>query len=325
LSIGTKNIMSNKSFITYGKEVIATEIEAINRLSNNLSTSLDEAVEYISNCRGRIVLSGMGKSGLVAKKISATLSSTGTPSFFLHPAEALHGDLGMIRKEDVVLSISNSGESEEIIRLIPFIKSQGIIHITMTGNMKSSMAKNADVILDISINKEACPLQLAPMSSTTCTLVMGDVIAACLMKKSNFQPENFAKFHPAGALGRRLLSTVADEMKTEDLPLINPESSIKELIFAISHGHLGLVVVEKEGEVLGLITDGDLRRALEKYDATEFFNLSAKEIMTPQPVSVSPETKIIEVEKILKERKIKAILVIDNRQLKGIFEYNGII
>lgn len=315
-----------KSYIKYAQEVVKVEIESLLRLQENLSNQLNTALELLTNCEGRVVVSGMGKSGLIGKKISATLSSTGTPSFFLHPAEALHGDLGMIRKEDVLLSISNSGVSDEILKLIPFIKNNNVPHITMTGNVHSILADNADVVLDISIDKEACPLQLAPMSSTTCTLVMGDLLAACLMELKGFKPEDFAAFHPAGALGRKLITTVRDEMKSDNLPTAEADIGIKELIYEISNGHLGLcVIIDSENEIQGIVTDGDLRRALEKSQDEGFFNLRAKDIMSLTPKTVFPEMKISEVEKVLIENKIKAVLVAEDKKLKGVFEYNGVL
>jgi arabinose-5-phosphate isomerase len=318
--------MESNSYISHAQQVVQTEVEALLRLQSNLNQGLDDALTLIINCRGRVVVSGMGKSGLVGKKISATLSSTGTPSFFLHPAEALHGDLGMMKSGDLLLSISNSGSSDEILRLIPFIKSNGIKHICMTGKLDSILAKNADVTLDISIDKEACPLQLAPMASTTASLVMGDVLAACLMEMRGFKPENFAQFHPAGALGRKLLSTVADEMRTDNLPIANADLGIKQLIYLISKGHLGLAIIcDQNQKVQGLVTDGDIRRALEKYDENQFFKLKAQDIMTLNPILVPSDAKISEVEELLKQKKIKALLVADNQIIKGVFEYNGVL
>ena len=314
----------SSEILKYGLSIVDAEITSLKRLSNNLSDSLENALKIILECKGRVVVSGMGKSGLIGKKISATLSSTGTPSFFLHPAEALHGDLGMIRKEDVLLSISNSGASEEILRIIPFIQTNGNNHITLVGKQDSLLAKNADVVLDISIDHEACPLQLAPMSSTTCTLVMGDILAASLMKLRGFKAENFAEFHPAGALGRKLLSKVGDEMRKENLPVVFPDTPAKEVIYTISHGQLGLCVVIENDFVVGLITDGDLRRTLEKNDEG-IFDLVAKEIMTENPVVVSRDLKISEAEQIIKEKRIKALLVTDKNRLEGVFEYNGVI
>jgi arabinose-5-phosphate isomerase len=318
--------MSAKSYIDYAKTVVETEIQAIERLKKGLDNQLDIALNILVNCRGRVVVCGMGKSGLIGKKISATLSSTGTPSFFLHPAEALHGDLGMLKGGDVLLSISNSGVSDELLRLIPFIKHQGIKHITLTGKPLSILAKNADAVLDISIDKEACPLQLAPMASTTATLVFGDVLAACLMEMKGFKPENFAQLHPAGALGRKLLSTVADEMRTENLPTCKSDIGIKALIVLISKGHLGMaIVLNLKDEIVGLVTDGDIRRALEKYADEQFFKLLAKDIMTANPIQVLPSTKIAVVEDLLKEKKIKTVLVAEKNTLKGVFEYNGVL
>lgn len=318
--------MGSRSYIDFAKQVVEIEIEALQRLQNNLTIELDKALKILYNCKGRVVISGMGKSGLIGKKISATLSSTGTPSFFLHPAEALHGDLGMIRKEDVFLSISNSGESEELFKLIPFLNANTIKHITLTGNLESMLAKNANVVLDISIDKEACPLQLAPMSSTTCTLVMGDLLAASLMEIKGFKPENFAAFHPAGALGRKLLTTVKDEMRVNDLPIASLKTSMKELIYIISNGQLGLcVILSSDDSILGIVTDGDLRRALERNQTPDFFNLTAADIMTENPKTVVPEMKISDVEKIIVKNKIKAVLVAENSKLKGVFEFNGIV
>lgn len=312
--------------IQYAKTVMETEIGALGRVMGNLDESLDEALEILGQCSGRVVVSGMGKSGIVGKKIAATLASTGTPSFFLHPAEALHGDLGMIRKEDVLLSISNSGESDEILRLIPFIKSYQMKHICLTGNLKSMLAQHADVVLDISIDREACPLQLAPMSSTTCTLVMGDVLAACLMKIKNFKADHFATLHPAGALGRKLLTTVADEMKKNDLPVTGLHTDIKEVIYLISHGQMGVCVIEDaQKNIVGIITDGDLRRALQRYSNEQFFDLKSADIMTASPVTVDPKLKISEVEAILAQKKIKVVLVAEHKKLKGIFEFNGVL
>lgn len=314
------------SMIQYAKTVIQTEIGALGRVMDRLDESLDEALALLNECTGRVVVSGMGKSGIIGKKISATLASTGTPSFFLHPAEALHGDLGMIRKEDVLLSISHSGESDEILRLIPFIKSYGMKHICLTGNFKSMLAQHADVVLDISIDKEACPLQLAPMSSTTCTLVMGDVLAACLMKIKNFKADHFATLHPAGALGRKLLTTVAHVMKTTDLPVTGLKTDIKEVIYLISHGQMGVCVVEDtQKNIVGIITDGDLRRALQRYNSEQFFDLKSADIMTASPVTVEPHLKLSEVELILAHKKIKVVLVAEQQKLKGIFEFNGIL
>ena len=318
--------MEFSSHIEYAKKVVQSEIEALHRLQNNLSESLNAALVVLMDCKGRVVISGMGKSGLVGKKISATLSSTGTPSFFLHPAEALHGDLGMLKSGDVLVSISNSGVSDEILRLIPFIKNNNIKHICLTAKLDSILAKHADVVLDISIDKEACPLQLAPMASTTSSLVMGDVLAACLMDIKGFKQENFAQLHPAGALGRKLLCTVADEMRSNDLPIASETTPLKTLIYMISKGQLGLCAIENnQQEVIGIVTDGDIRRALEKFSGAEFFDLSTGDIMSKNPISVQADMKISDVEHLLKERKIKAVLVTENKRLVGVFEYHGIL
>lgn len=315
----------NTSYTSYAKSVIDSEISSLNKLRHSIGKEIDQSLELLLNCKGRVIVSGMGKSGLIGKKIAATLSSTGTPSFFLHPAEALHGDLGVVRKEDVFFSISNSGASDELLRIVPFIKNNRMKHICLTGNVDSLLASHADVVLDISIDKEACPLQLAPMSSTTLTLVMGDVLAACLMDIRDFKAESFAVLHPAGALGKKLLTTVKEEMRSKDLPVVLEYTEMEKVIYEISHGQLGLVcVVNDKYEVKGLITDGDLRRGLEK-KKEGIFKLTAGDIMSKNPISVSIDSNISEVENILKEKKIKAVLVTDNNKLTGVFEYNGVL
>lgn len=220
------------------KEVFATEARTISDLGAKLNADFEKSIELILHTKGRLVVSGMGKSGHIGAKIAATLASTGTPSFFMHPAEALHGDLGMLTNDDTLLAISNSGESEEILKIIPAIKKRDIKLIAMSGNLNSTLAKQADFVLDISVQKEACPLQLAPMSSTTATLAMGDAIAACLMKERNFKPENFALFHPGGSLGKKLLTKVSDVMVSA-LPKVAEDTGFKELIDVMTSGKLG--------------------------------------------------------------------------------------
>ena len=301
------------------KEVFEIEIGELQKVKNKINKNFDKAIELILASKGRLVVTGMGKSGHIGVKISATLASVGTPSFFMHPAEAIHGDLGMLTKDDVVLAISNSGESEEIIRLIPHLKRMKIKFIGMAGNPNSTLAKEADVFLDIGIEKEACPLQLAPTSSTTATLVMGDAIAVALMKMKNFRPENFAMFHPGGSLGRKLLTKVKDLMRTENLPVVSSGSDFSEVIDVITKGRLGLAVVIDNNKIQGLITDGDLRRALNN-DIKSRFEFTAKEIMSTHPKTISPDVKVVEAEEYMIKNKIKSLLVVENDKLVGIFE-----
>ena len=258
------------------QEVFEIEAKEIANLSSRLTADFENAIHAILQSSGKLIVSGMGKSGIIGKKIAATLASTGTPSFFLHPGEAYHGDLGMIEENDIVLLISNSGETDEVLKLIPFLKHQKNCTISMSGNEESTLAKNTKYHLNIAVDNEACPLFLAPTSSTTATLVMGDAIAVTLMKLRDFKEENFAKFHPGGSLGRRLLTTVGDVMKKQELPTTNSNATIKEVIQRITEGKLGLVVVLDESGIKGIITDGDIRRAMESREK-EFFNLFAKD------------------------------------------------
>jgi len=281
-----------------------------------LTDDFDGAVKAILDSKGRVVICGMGKSGLIGKKIMATLASTGTPSFFMHPGEAFHGDLGMVAPDDVFVAISNSGETEEVIRLLPFLKDNGNTIIAMTGNPASTLAKNADFHLNIAVPQEACPHQLAPTSSTTATLVMGDALAVALMEARNFQPQDFARFHPGGSLGRKLLTKVRHEMKTDNLPLVASDAPMKEVIHTMSAGRLGLCIVD-EGR--GIITDGDLRRHLE--NDPELMRKTAGQIMTTNPKSISPDARLTEAEEAMNQHKITSLLVKDeDGQLQGVIQ-----
>ena len=305
--------------IKIAKNVFEIEANAINNLSNLLTKDFEKAVDLVLNAKGRLVISGMGKSGHIGVKISATLASTGTPSFFMHPAEAIHGDLGMLTKDDVVLAISNSGESEEVVRIIPMVKRMGIPLIGMAGRENSTLAKQSDYFLNIAIETEACPLQLAPMSSTTASLAMGDALAAALMQVRNFQPEDFAMFHPGGSLGRKLLTKVKDIMSDKELPIVNSDSSFQHVIKTMTQGRLGLSIVMDESSVMGIITDGDLRRALESSQKPRF-DFTVEEIMTKSPKSVTSDTMAIDAEKFMLEHKINDLLVIDDEKLVGIVQ-----
>ena len=294
------------------KEVFEIESQEILNLQNNLTDDFEKAVQSVYNSKGKFIICGMGKSGIIGKKIAATLASTGTPSFFLHPGEAYHGDLGMIEKEDILLLISNSGETDEVLKIIPFLKSQGNITISMSGNPKSTMAINTNYHLNISIQKEACPLSLAPMSSTTATLVMGDAIAVALMKLRDFKDENFAKFHPGGSLGRRLLITVESVMKKDNLPICSSSTNIKDIIHKITDGKCGLVVVIDNNKINGIITDGDIRRAMETNE-DNFFSIEAKNLMNNNPKTIKSNEKLVVASDMMSEAKVNSLLVVDNK------------
>ncbi|MEA2050429.1 MAG: KpsF/GutQ family sugar-phosphate isomerase [Campylobacterota bacterium] len=302
------------------KEVFEIESKEILNLSKLITDDFENSIDAILNSKGKFIISGMGKSGIIGKKIAATLASTGTPSFFLHPGEAYHGDLGMIEKEDIVLLLSNSGETDEVLKLIPFLKSQDNITISMSGNPTSTLAKNTNFHLNISIEKEACPLQLAPMSSTTATLVMGDAIAVALMKARDFKDENFAKFHPGGSLGRRLLTTVENVMKKDNLPICSKDTNIKEIIHHITNGKCGLVVVVEKNKILGIITDGDIRRSMETNES-DFFRLIADDIMSKEPKTILLSEKLVTASEIMSNKKINSLIVVNQYQeLSGIVQ-----
>lgn len=299
------------NILNIAKEVFEIESKEIANLSNLLTDDFQKAINEVLNCKGKFIISGMGKSGIIGKKIAATLASTGTPSFFLHPGEAYHGDLGMIEKEDIVLLISNSGETDEVLKLIPFLKSQGNITIGMSGNPTSTLGTNTNYHLNIAIQKEACPLSLAPMSSTTATLVMGDAIAATLMKLRDFKDNDFALFHPGGSLGRRLLTTIDSVMKKDNLPTCNDELSIKDVIHIITDGKCGLVVVIKDSKIQGIITDGDIRRAMETKEEN-FFSLKVNDLMCKNPKTIKSTDKLIEASEMMNTKKINSLAVVDN-------------
>ena len=302
------------------QDVFKIEAKQIINLSANLTDDFGYAIKAILNAKGKLIISGMGKSGLIGKKIAATLASTGTPSFFLHPAEAYHGDLGMIEQDDIVLLISNSGETDEILKLIPFLKSQKNIIIAMSNNNSSTLAKNSTYHLNIFVEQEACPLQLAPTSSTTATLVMGDAIAVALMKLRGFKDENFAKFHPGGSLGRRLLTTVQDVMKKDNLPICSLDTTTKELIHIITQGKCGLVAVMSDDTICGIITDGDIRRVMETKEE-EFFKLQAGQIMSKNPKTINQDEKLIKANEIMSQYKINSLLVTNqDNHLVGIVQ-----
>ena len=304
------------------KQVLDIEAEAVLHLKTLIDDNFSGSVDAILNTQGRVVICGMGKSGLIGKKIMATFASTGTPCFFMHPGEAFHGDLGMVSPTDVFLALSNSGETEEVIRLLPFLKDNGNIVISMTGKPESTLAVNADFHLNIAVPKEACPHQLAPTSSTTATLVMGDALAVALMEARGFQPHEFARFHPGGSLGRKLLTRVKHEMTSKNLPMVSSASSVQEVIHTMNEGRLGLCIVDN-GK--GIITDGDLRRHMET-DSANFMQLTAQDLMVINPKTIDAEARLNEAEEMMNDNKITSLLVTENGQVVGviqIYDLNG--
>jgi len=301
------------------KNIFTSEAQAINNLKELLTEDFDKSIQLIKKSKGRIVISGMGKSGHIGKKIAATLASTGTPSFFMHPAEAIHGDLGMLTSDDILLAISNSGESDEIVKIIPLVKARGISLIGMVGNTTSTLARHADYLLNISIEKEACPLSLAPMSSTTVTLAMGDALAGALMIEKNFKAEDFAMYHPGGSLGRRLLTKVKDLMSTKNIPTVEEGDDFSTVIQTITKGKLGLCMVVKSTTLVGIITDGDLRRALES-DSKSRFTFNASEMMTVNPKTTTSNEMAINAKKLMLKYKINELPVVDSGKLVGIVQ-----
>lgn len=306
--------------LSLARKTIHTEALALKHLEQTLGDDFVCAVELILHSRGKLVVTGMGKSGLIGRKIAATLASTGTPSFFLHPGEAFHGDLGMISPEDTVLALSYSGETDEILKIVPFIHTNGNKLISMTGNPESTLARNSDVHLDVAVRHEACILHLAPTTSTTAQIAMGDAMAVALMKLRNFTSIDFARLHPGGSLGRRLLMTVGNVMHKEGLPVVAPDCSAKDMIHAVSKGGLGLIVICEGDKVLGIVTDGDIRRAMERRES-EFFSIRAMDIATLNPKTIGPDEKLIAAEKKMTQHKINSLLVTDDEgKLVGVIQ-----
>ncbi|MPV54769.1 KpsF/GutQ family sugar-phosphate isomerase [Campylobacter hepaticus] len=305
------------------KGIFEKEARAVLDLVKHLDENFNQAIDLMLNTKGRCIVSGMGKSGHIGAKIAATLASTGTPSFFIHPGEALHGDLGMLTPDDVLIAISNSGETEEILKIIPVVKKRKIPLIVMCGRQNSTLVKQGDVFLNIAIKEEACPLQLAPMSSTTATLAMGDALAAVLMKIRNFKPDDFALFHPGGSLGRKLLTKVKDLMVSTNLPIVHPDTEFNDLVDIMTSGKLGLCVVLENEKLVGIITDGDLRRALKANDKPRF-DFKAKEIMSTNPKIVDIDAMASEAEEIMLKHKIKEIIVRKKERVVGIIQLYAI-
>ena len=296
--------------LSLARKTIHTEALALKHLEQTLGDDFVCAVELILHSRGKLVVTGMGKSGLIGRKMAATFASTGTPSFYLHPGEAFHGDLGMISKEDIVLAISYSGETDEVLKIVPFIHNNGNRLISMTGNPASTLAIHSDIHLDVSVDHEACILHLAPTTSTTAQIAMGDALAVSLMQMRGFTSVDFARLHPGGSLGRRLLMTVGNVMRSHDLPVVAPDCSATDMIHAISKGGLGLIIICEGDRIEGIVTDGDVRRAMERLRG-EFFNIRASDIATRNPKTISPDEKLIEAEKMMTRNKVTSLLVTD--------------
>ncbi len=315
-----------KMSINRAKEVLKIESEAILSLIPKVDKNFKQAVEAMYKCKGRIIMTGMGKPGIIAQKISATLSSTGAPSLYLHPAEAIHGDLGRVTKEDVVVALSNSGETEEIIKLLPIIKKIGTKLISLIGNVKSHLARYSDIVLDISIKKEACPLGLVPTASTTAMLAMGDALAIALHEKRKFKVKDYAFFHPGGSLGKKLLLQVENIMRTGNAhPIVNKNKTIKEVLLAITGARAGsATVVDSKGKLAGIFTDGDLRRHIEK--DSNLLKKRVSQVMTFNPTTIQKDRLAVEALRILQESKIDEMPVVDsNNRPVGLLDVQDLL
>ena len=314
-----------KSLIEIAKAVLQTEAESVLALQERIDDNFEKICNTLKGCRGKVVLIGMGKSGHVAKKISSTMASTGTPSFFLHPGEAGHGDLGMVTRDDVAIMISYSGEADEILALLPGIKRMNVPIISLTGNVKSSIAKSSDFHLDVSVDKEACPNNLAPTSSTTAALAMGDAISVSLINANNFTPEDFAMSHPSGSLGRRLLTLVSSIMQSgEDIPMVLKDTLLIDSLIVMSEKALGMVLVTENGKLAGIFTDGDLRRTLESN--TEFQKLTIEDVMTKDCKSIEPQEPASMVMQMMEKYSLNSMPVVDsNNNIVGAINMHTLI
>lgn len=305
--------------IEIAKDVIECEIDGLKNIISLLDNDFTNSINLILNTQGRVIISGMGKSGIIGRKIAASMASTGTPSFFMHPGEAFHGDLGMVASDDIFIAISNSGETDEVLKLLPFLEDNKNKIIAITGNPKSTLAKSSSFHLNIAVAAEACPFQLAPTSSTTATLAMGDALAITLMRLRNFKPENFARFHPGGALGRKLLRKVRDEMQSDQLPIVNLHDDFSVAINAMSSGNYGLVVICDNLKLSGIITDGDLRRAIDKY-GRDIFDLKVSDMVKLEPYTIEPSDSISYAYDLMEEKNITSLIVVDHGRVVGILK-----
>ena len=314
---------TNKNILEIAKKTIESESKSIAKLTDLLTDDFLKAVEIIYNSKGRLVVTGIGKSAIIAQKIVASMNSTGTPSLFLHASEAIHGDLGMVQPDDIVICISKSGNSPEIKVLVPILKHFGNSLIAITGNTTSFLAKGADFILDTTVESESCPNNLAPTNSTTAQLVMGDALAVCLMELREFKAQDFAKYHPGGALGKKLLLRVGDMLDQSHKPEVTPDTNIKKVIFEISEKRLGVTAVIENNKVIGIITDGDIRRMLNNNDT--FAHLTAKDIMTKNPKTIQLSSMVTEALNILEDFSITQLIVTNQEEYKGVLHLHDIL
>ncbi len=316
-------MIAKEDILNIAKQTIMSESQSIAKLVDFIDVSFVESTTILFNCKGRIVVTGIGKSAIIAQKIVATFNSTGAPSLFMHASEAIHGDLGMVQPDDVVICISKSGNSPEIKILVPILKRFGNKLIAITGNTTSFLAKESHFILNTTVDAESCPNNLAPSNSTTAQLVMGDALAVCLMKMKNFTHTDFAKYHPGGALGKKLLLRVTDMLDGSKKPMVAPDSSIKKVIMEISEKRLGVTAVIENNKVVGIVTDGDIRRMLNNNDT--FTNLTAKDIMTKNPKTIQATDMAINAFNILEDNSITQLIVVDNGEYKGIIHLHDIL
>lgn len=316
-------MITKENILSTAKKAILSESESIMKLADYLDAQFVDVVEMIYKSKGRLVITGIGKSAIIAQKIVATLNSTGTPSLFLHASEAIHGDLGMITEQDVIICISKSGNSPEIKVLVPFLKNYGHALIAITGNMTSYLAKSSDLVLNTTVDVEACPNNLAPTNSTTAQLVMGDALAVCLMELRDFKASDFAKYHPGGALGKKLLLRVKDMLENALKPAVSPDTPIKKVIFEISEKRLGVTAVVDQNKVIGIITDGDIRRMLNNRDSIA--GVIAKDIMTKDPKTITSESMVIDAFNLMEDFSITQLVVVDEGEFKGILHIHDIL
>ncbi len=314
---------TTQNILATAKKTILSESQSIAKIADFLDESFATAVEKIYHSKGRLVVTGIGKSAIIAQKMVASFNSTGTPALFLHAAEAIHGDLGMLQKEDVVICISKSGNSPEIKVIVPLLKRFDNFLIAITGNMSSFLAQGADIVLNTTVDREACPNNLAPTNSTTAQLVMGDALVVCLMELRDFKAEDFAIYHPGGALGKKLLLRVKDMIENSLKPIVTPDAPIKRVIMEISEKRLGVTAVVENNQVVGIITDGDIRRMLNDRDS--FAELTAKDIMTKNPKTIHPDTMVIDAFHRMEDFKITQLIVEENTEFKGVLHLHDIL
>lgn len=321
-----KHQIKNNQTISIGKEVIHKEAQAIFDLEKKINAEFAQAVELLAKCKGRVIISGMGKSGIIARKIAATMTSTGTSAMFLHPAEGMHGDLGAVHKDDVVICISKSGDTSELFQIFPVLKRIGVPIISIVGNRRSRIAERSDIVLDVSVKEEACPFNLAPTSSTTAALVMGDALAVALLEKRNFNAEDFAMFHPGGSLGKKLSMKIDDIMFTGDrIPKVHEDLPLEKVIFEITSKRFGSTcVIDQEDRLTGIITDGDIRRLVEK--TKDIWNLTAKDIMSKYPKKVKIGTMAADALKLMTNFSIMQVIIVDDENRpRGIVHIHDIL